>query len=101
MSKTDLQITRTKGAENLVLVTDSMRGAGMPEGESILGSLRHGQRVYIEQGVSGFCRSKIPEKQQQRKAGRSGFTSEAEKNFQNSRLFPGEIQDRGRDSLSF
>lgn len=43
---------KTKGAENLVLVTDSMRGAGMPEGESILGSLRHGQRVYIEQGVA-------------------------------------------------
>lgn len=43
---------KAKGAENLVLVTDSMRGAGMPEGESILGSLRHGQRVYIEQGVA-------------------------------------------------
>lgn len=43
---------KIKGASQLVLVTDSMRGAGMPEGESILGSLRHGQRVFIEQGVA-------------------------------------------------
>lgn len=43
---------KSKGAENLVLVTDSMRGAGMPEGESILGSLAHGQPVVIEQGVA-------------------------------------------------
>lgn len=41
-----------KGAENLVLVTDAMRGAGMPEGESLLGSLRHGQQVFVENGVA-------------------------------------------------
>ncbi|HIW74032.1 MAG TPA: N-acetylglucosamine-6-phosphate deacetylase [Firmicutes bacterium] len=41
-----------KGAENLVLVTDAMRGAGMPEGESILGSRRRGQRVVVENGVA-------------------------------------------------
>lgn len=41
-----------KGADKLVLVTDSMRGAGMPDGESILGSLKHGQRVIVENGVA-------------------------------------------------
>lgn len=41
-----------KGSDKLVLVTDSMRGAGMPEGESILGSLKNGQRVIIEKGVA-------------------------------------------------
>ncbi len=40
------------GADRLILVTDSMRAAGMPEGESILGSLKNGQRVIVEQGVA-------------------------------------------------
>ena len=43
---------KCKGADKLVLVTDSMRGAGMPQGESILGSLSKGQRVIIEKGVA-------------------------------------------------
>ena len=43
---------KSKGADRLVLVTDSMRGAGMPDGESILGSLGHGQRVIVENGVA-------------------------------------------------
>lgn len=43
---------KIKGAENLVLVTDSMRGAGMDQGESILGSLQNGQQVFIENGVA-------------------------------------------------
>ncbi len=43
---------KCKGADKLVLVTDSMRGAGMTEGESILGSLKNGQRVIIEKGVA-------------------------------------------------
>lgn len=43
---------KCKGADKLVLVTDSMRGAGMSEGESILGSLKNGQKVYIEKGVA-------------------------------------------------
>ena len=34
------------------LVSDSMRGAGMPDGESILGSLENGMRVIIEDGVA-------------------------------------------------
>ncbi|HBG23465.1 MAG: N-acetylglucosamine-6-phosphate deacetylase [Bacteroidetes bacterium GWF2_41_61] len=45
-------IYRLKGAENIALVTDSMRGAGMPDGESILGSLKNGQSVIIEDGVA-------------------------------------------------
>ena len=43
---------KCKGAENLVLVTDSMRGAGMEEGPSILGSLQNGQPVVIQDGVA-------------------------------------------------
>jgi len=45
-------IYKLKGAENIALVTDSMRGAGMPDGESILGSLKNGQNVIIEDGVA-------------------------------------------------
>lgn len=45
-------IYKIKGAERIALVTDSMRGAGMPEGESIIGSLTDGQRVIIEDGVA-------------------------------------------------
>ena len=43
---------KIKGPENLVLVTDAMRAAGMPEGESILGSLTNGQKVFVERGVA-------------------------------------------------
>jgi N-acetylglucosamine-6-phosphate deacetylase len=43
---------KIKGAEKLMLVTDSMRAAGMPEGESILGSLKGGQKVIVEDGVA-------------------------------------------------
>lgn len=43
---------RTLGTNRLCLVTDSMRGAGMPDGESILGSLKNGQRCIIEDGVA-------------------------------------------------
>ncbi len=45
-------IYKIKGADKIALVTDSMRGAGMPEGESILGSLKDGQKVIIEDGVA-------------------------------------------------
>jgi N-acetylglucosamine-6-phosphate deacetylase len=41
-----------KGADKIALCTDSMRGAGMPDGESILGSLKNGQNVIIEDGVA-------------------------------------------------
>ena len=41
-----------KGADKIALCTDSMRGAGMPDGESILGSLKNGRKVIIEDGVA-------------------------------------------------
>ena len=40
------------GVQNLILVTDSMRGAGMAEGPSILGSLQNGQPAIIRDGVA-------------------------------------------------
>lgn len=45
-------IYKTKGASRIALVTDSMRAAGMPEGPSILGSLKEGQSVIVEDGVA-------------------------------------------------
>lgn len=46
-------IVRCKPLDKLVLVTDSMRGAGMPPGERVkLGSLAHGQDTIIEDGVA-------------------------------------------------
>lgn len=46
-------VFKVKSTDNIVLCTDSMRGAGMPEGsESILGSLEKGQTVLIEDGVA-------------------------------------------------
>lgn len=45
-------IYRTKGTDRMAMITDSMRAAGMPEGESILGSLEDGLRVIIEDGVA-------------------------------------------------
>ncbi|NCB68642.1 MAG: N-acetylglucosamine-6-phosphate deacetylase [Bacteroidia bacterium] len=43
---------KIKGSEKLMLCTDSMREAGMPEGESILGGLKDGQKVLVEDGVA-------------------------------------------------
>lgn len=46
-------IVKVKGTDKVVLCTDSMRGAGMPEGTmSILGSRTKGQAVIIEDGVA-------------------------------------------------
>lgn len=45
-------VYKFKGPDKTALVTDSMRGAGMPDGESILGSLSKGQKVIIEDGVA-------------------------------------------------
>lgn len=45
-------VYRFKGPDKTALVTDSMRGAGMPEGLSILGSLANGQQVRLEDGVA-------------------------------------------------
>ena len=44
-------VYRFIGPDRTTAVTDSLRGAGMPDGDSILGSLQNGQRVIIENGV--------------------------------------------------
>lgn len=45
-------IYKIKGPDRIALITDSMRGAGMPSGESILGSKHNGLKVIIEDGVA-------------------------------------------------
>ena len=45
-------VYRFKGPDKTALVTDSMRGAGMPDGLSILGSRKTGQQVLLEDGVA-------------------------------------------------
>ncbi|HMH22528.1 MAG TPA: N-acetylglucosamine-6-phosphate deacetylase [Puia sp.] len=45
-------VYKIKGPDRIALITDSMRGAGMPEGESILGNLHTGIKVIIEDGVA-------------------------------------------------
>lgn len=45
-------VYKFKGADKTALCTDAIRGAGMPDGESILGSLANGQKVIIEDGVA-------------------------------------------------
>ena len=45
-------VYKFKGPDKTALCTDSMRGAGMPDGESVIGSLDKGQRVIIEDGVA-------------------------------------------------
>ncbi len=45
-------IYKTKGASRIALVTDSMRAAGMDGGTSILGSLKGGQEIIVEDGVA-------------------------------------------------
>ncbi|HEY0666984.1 MAG TPA: N-acetylglucosamine-6-phosphate deacetylase [Sphingobacteriaceae bacterium] len=45
-------IVKIKGPDKIALITDSMRGAGMPEGESVLGNKDTGLKVIIEDGVA-------------------------------------------------
>lgn len=45
-------VYKIKGPAHTALITDAMRAAGMPEGESILGSLKDGLRVVVEEGVA-------------------------------------------------
>ncbi|MBQ0077504.1 MAG: N-acetylglucosamine-6-phosphate deacetylase [Bacteroidales bacterium] len=45
-------VIKIKGIDRIALVTDSMRAAGMPEGPSILGGLKGGQEVIVEDGVA-------------------------------------------------
>lgn len=56
-------IVKQRPHEQISLVTDAMRGAGMPEGPSVLGSREHGLPVVVQGGVarmldlSGFAGS--------------------------------------------
>lgn len=45
-------VYKIKGADRTALITDAMRAAGMPEGESVLGSLKNGLKVIVEDGVA-------------------------------------------------
>lgn len=45
-------VYKIKGADRIALITDAMRAAGMPEGESVLGSLHNGLKVIVEDGVA-------------------------------------------------
>lgn len=45
-------VYKIKGPDRTALITDAMRAAGMPEGESILGSLHNGLKVIVEDGVA-------------------------------------------------
>lgn len=45
-------VYKIKGPSRIALITDSMRAAGMPEGEYILGDLSEGRKVIVEDGVA-------------------------------------------------
>lgn len=45
-------IFKIKGPDKIALVTDAMRAAAMPPGESVIGNLHTGLRVIVEDGVS-------------------------------------------------
>lgn len=45
-------IYKVKGSDRICLVTDSMRAAGMPDGESILGNKESGMKVIVEDEVA-------------------------------------------------
>lgn len=51
-------IYKVKGPDRIALITDSMRAAGMPPGESILGSKHNGLKVIVEDGVA-----KLPDRE--------------------------------------
>ena len=45
-------VYKIKGSGKTALITDAMRAAGMPEGESVLGPLDTGLKVIVEDGVA-------------------------------------------------
>lgn len=47
-------IVKCKDHDHICLVTDSMRGADMPDGPSLLGSLAHGVSVIIQDGIANM-----------------------------------------------
>jgi N-acetylglucosamine-6-phosphate deacetylase len=45
-------VFKIKGPDKVALITDSMRAAGMPPGESVLGGLKNGLKVIVEDDVA-------------------------------------------------
>ncbi|OAQ38023.1 N-acetylglucosamine-6-phosphate deacetylase [Pedobacter psychrophilus] len=45
-------IYKIKGSDKIALITDAMRGAGMPPGDSVLGNINTGLKVIVEDGVA-------------------------------------------------
>jgi N-acetylglucosamine-6-phosphate deacetylase len=45
-------VYKIKGATRTALITDAMRAAGMPPGESVLGNIHTGLKVIVEDGVA-------------------------------------------------
>lgn len=45
-------VYKIKGPGRTALITDAMRAAGMPEGESVLGNINDGMKVIVEDGVA-------------------------------------------------
>ncbi len=45
-------ILKIKGLDKIALITDAMRAAAMPPGESVIGNLHTGLKVIVEDGVS-------------------------------------------------
>jgi N-acetylglucosamine-6-phosphate deacetylase len=45
-------IVKVKGPGKIALITDAMRAAGMPPGDSVIGNLQTGMKVIVEDGVS-------------------------------------------------
>ncbi len=45
-------VYRFKDTDKIALVTDSMRGAGLPDGPSVIGNMEDGVKVILEDGVA-------------------------------------------------
>ena len=45
-------VYKIKGAQRTALITDAVRAAGMPPGDSVLGGLKNGLKVIVEDGVA-------------------------------------------------
>ncbi len=45
-------VYKIKGPQRIALITDAMRAAAMPAGESVLGSIKNGLKVIVEDGVA-------------------------------------------------
>lgn len=45
-------VYKIKGSARTALITDAMRAAGMPEGDSVLGNINTGLKVVVEDGVA-------------------------------------------------